>query len=238
MEIKEILNNNRQTTGDYHATAGMTWRRFGESDLLHSPLVYSAFEFRLALERYVFELYHLMVIDGIIKNVTRTKEELLEVRTFSSIITLIHENSGNKLKLYRAFIFNRAFVKIFVPIKKALSVPDIGKYHKYWSKLSEYCHLQLKPTDTWDSNKWIEKGYALLKTVENYLIKISVEEEYGWVAKSSLVKDLSDLREEFVNDSNLTLKSLEIRMNIMKPILELRTGMHNKIVITDKITDY
>jgi hypothetical protein len=27
-------------------------------------------------------------------------------------------------------------------------------------------------------------------------------------------------------------------MDIMKPVLELRTGMHKKVVITDKITDY
>lgn len=238
MEIKEILNNNRHTTGDYHGTAGMAWRCYGEVELLHSPLVYSAFEFRLAMERYVFEIYYFMVKDGIIIDETRTKNELLEISKFSSVITLIHENSGNKLKLNRAFIFNRSFVKIFIPINKSLSVPDIGKFHKFWSKLSEYCHRQLKPSKTWDSDKWVKKGYALLNNVENYLIKISVEEKYGWVYKSTLIKDLIDLRDEFINDNTISQKSLEIKMDIMKPVLELRTEMHKKIVITDKITDY
>ena len=87
------------------------------------------------------------------------------------------------------------------PIHTKLSIPDIGIFHKYWSKLSEYCHRQINPTDTWDSKDWVKRGYLLLNDVENYLVKISVTENYGWVDKSSLVKDLSDLREEFVNDN-------------------------------------
>ena len=154
MEIKELLYNNRQTSGDFHATAGRSWRIHGESKLLHSPLIYSALEFRLAVERYIFEIYYFMVNDGIINDDSRSKSELLDIKKITSVLTLIYENSGNKLKLYRAFTFNRTFSKIMTPIHTKLSIPDIGIFHKYWSKLSEYCHRQINPTDTWDSKDW------------------------------------------------------------------------------------
>lgn len=237
MDVNEILHNNRSTSGDYHAAAGKAWRIYGEDKLLHTPLVYGAFEFRLAIERYIFELYYFMVEDGIITDESRNKNELLEISKFSSIIAIIHENAGNKLKLYRALLFNSAFAKIFTPINKSLSVPDIGKFHGFWSKLSEYCHRQLRPSNTWGSEDWIKRGYTLLNKVENYLIKISVEEVYGWVDKSSLVQELQELREDFIN-KNYSLKSLEIRMNIIKPVLEQRTSMKPKGIFIEQKTEF
>ena len=111
MELNRILKGARETSGDYHAAVGMAWRRFGEKDLLHSPLVYSAFEFRLAIERYVFEIYYLILRDGMISAEGFTDEELKKIDRFSSLIKILHENSGNKLKLKRAFVFNKIFVK-------------------------------------------------------------------------------------------------------------------------------
>ncbi len=231
MDIDDILKKPRQTSGDYHAAAGVAWRKYGEKDLLHSPLVYSAFEFRLAIERYVFEIYYLILRDELISDDDLTDENLKKIDNFSSLIKLIHENAGNKLKLYKAFIFNRVFAKIFTPLPKRLSVPDIGKLHKFWQKLSDYCHRQLQPEITWDSDDWIKKGYELLGDVESYLWEISIKEEYGWVSKPSLTPDLQEEREKFIDDRHMTEKQLELRMKLMKPALDYRAGIPINLIL-------
>lgn len=115
---------------------------------------------------------------------------------------------------------------------KRLSIPDIGKLHKYWQKLSDYCHRQLEPKFTWDSNEWIEKGYELLKEVESYLWKISIEEEYGWVSKSRLIEELQDERTRFINDTNITEETIKnIRHDIgnNKVICALSGGVDSSV---------
>jgi len=230
MELTEILREPRQTSGDYHAAAGMAWRRYGEKDSLHSPLAYSAFEFRLAIERYVFEVYYLVLRDKLISAGDLPDEDLGKIDSFSNLIRLLHENAGNKLRLRRAFIFNRVFARVFTPLLQRLSIPDIGKFHKYWQQLSNYCHRQLQPEITWESEDWIKKGYKLLNEVESYLWEVSVKEGYGWVSKSSLTSNLQEERERFINDPKITEEQLELRMKLIKPALEFRRGIQIDIL--------
>jgi len=234
MKLSEILEKPRHTSGDYHVVAGQTWRRHGEKDLLHSPLAYSVFEFRLAIERYVFEIYYLVLRDKLISGGDLSDEDLKKIDSFSNLIKLLHENIGNKLILRRAFIFNKVFAKVFTPLRKRLSVPDIGRFHKYWQQLSKYCHRQLKPGITWESEEWIKKGYKLLNEVESYLWEISVKEGYGWVSKTSLTSDLQEERERFINDLEITEGQLELRMKLIKPVLDLRAGIPINILFQNK----
>lgn len=230
MELTEILKEPRETSGDYHVAAGMAWRRYGEKDLLHSPLVYSAFEFRLGIERYALEIYYLILKDGLISGAGFTNEELKKIDRFSSLIKLLHENAGNKSKLFRAFVFNSVFTGVFSPLRKRLSIPDIGRFHDYWQRLSVYCHRQLQLKITWKSGDWIKKGYELLNEVESYLWEISVKEAYGWVSKSTLTSDLQDERERFINDPNITESQLKIRMQLIKPALDFRRSIRIDIL--------
>jgi hypothetical protein len=219
MKLEELLENQRLVSGDYHATAGRTWRKFGENKLLHTPLVYSAFEFRLAIERYVFELYILMKKDDLL-NGEVPNDALKQIDRFSNLVRLLHENAGNRFRLYRALLFNRIVAGLFFRMPRPLSIPDIGKFNAYWQRLSDYCHRQLKPAETWGSEKWIKKGYRLVSDVENYLYEISVRENFGWLEKTSLMKELSDERERFLNDKSVTEQSLKVRLEIMGPTLD------------------
>lgn len=216
MNIVDIMKKPRQTSGDYHAAAGVAWLKYGVKESLHTPFLYSAFEFRLAIERYVFEIYYLILLDELISDEVLSDEDLKKMDSFSSLIKLIHENAGNKLKLFRAFKFNSVFVRVFLPLKQSLSVPDIGKFHKFWQKLSYYCHRKLKPEDTWDSSDWIKKGYELLGEIESYLVEISVEQHYGWISKPTLSHDLQNERENFILNQEMTEEQLEKKMQLLK----------------------
>ena len=100
--------------------------------------------------------------------------------------------------------------------------------------MSEYCHRQLKTENTWKLEDWIKKGYELLSEVESYLWEISVIEAYGWVSKPSLTSDLQELRESFINDSNMTEQQLEIRMQLIKPALDFRRDNRIDILSDNK----
>ncbi len=229
MKIEEILNNERQVSGDYHAAAGKAWRIHGEKDLLHSSLIYSVFEFRLAVERYVFELYLLMEIDQLLE-INIPDEALKRFDNFKSLIRILHENAGNKFKLFRVLIFNRHVSEIYFQIPKKLSVPDIGKLSSFWHSLSEYCHKQYKLDNSWASEDWIKKGYKLINEVESYLIQISIIEAFGWVNKNSLGPELSQERERFLNDKEFTEERLTLRLTLMKPVLDLKAGVPTGIL--------
>ena len=67
MAIEDYINNKREVTLEYHLLAAREWRRYGEQDQLHTPLIYSAFEYRCAIERFVFEIFVLMNRDDLLE---------------------------------------------------------------------------------------------------------------------------------------------------------------------------
>lgn len=76
MEVNKIVKKPRDVKANFHVELAQSWRRYGEPKLLHSPLVYSAFEFRLCIEKIVFELYYLMVTENLLEGETLSDEEL------------------------------------------------------------------------------------------------------------------------------------------------------------------
>ena len=131
MTFDDIVINNRETNSSFHLKLAQNWRIRGEPKLLHSPLIYAAFEYRLAIERIVFELYFLMEKENLLPGKLFSKAELKKVDSFSSITKIIFQNAKNKNLLFRALIFNKTFASVFALSKAKLSLPDIGKLQKY-----------------------------------------------------------------------------------------------------------
>lgn len=152
-----------------------------------------------------------------------SKEELKKTESFSSVLSLICEDQGSKLKLYRVLTFNRAWAQAFTPLRKTLSIPDVGKLRKYWQRLSDYCHRQLESSETWESPEWVCKGYGLLNEVETYIWELCVTNERGWVTVSSLPQELLDERQQYIM-GELTESQLKKRLQIIKPVLDQKKG--------------
>lgn len=228
MNMEDIINRERETTAKFHAVVAQSWRRIGEGRLLHSPLVYSAFEYRLAIERIAFELYWLMKREHLLPKGGFSKEELRKIQSFSSLVSKICQDSGSKLKLYRILSFNRVFSQIFTQLPQTLSIPDIGKLQNYWERLSEYCHRQLEPSKTWESSQWIKKGYSRLNEVESYIWQICVSERFGWLQEGSLPNELLKEKDKYMR-GELNESQLKRRMELIKPVLELKKGIFSFI---------
>lgn len=216
METEDFLKGKRENSAAYHLLTAQMWRRKGEPELLHNPLVYASFEYRLSIERIVFELYALL------KNIDKIDDKDLEKYSgISNIIQYIIELMQGKKNLYKALLFNSKFYHIMINLPGSISIPDITKLKKYWSELSNFCHSQIKPAVSWESDEFIKKGYQLLNDIENYLWSITVQQNFGWVNPKTMHKEAQELRIQFINDV-LDIDSVKTRLNLMKPIFELR----------------
>lgn len=217
-DLNTIVHRERDTSSGYHLLMGRGWRIIGESGKLHSPLAYSAFEFRCAIERALIELFLL------IRKENFSQADIKSLERFSSLRTAIIKSAGGKRQLDRMIAFNRIISEgSGAPPNTWTSRIDIGVMEHYWSALSEYCHRQLKPKSTWKSmgDAWLIKGYKLLNEVENYLWEIMVNYHIGWVQPDTLEPEALQARTEFVNGT-ITESDLKTRLSLMSPVLEQR----------------
>ncbi len=217
-DLDQIVKGHRSTAAYYHIHTARGWRIIGEEKLLHSPLSYSAFEFRSAIERVLVELLLL------VKQRNITRKDLDEIQRFSGLKNLLLRSGGGQKVLYRALLFNRILSKtIGIPNDKCPSIPDIDKLSKFWGQLSEYCHRQLMPHVTWDSlgQQWIRDGYALLNKVETYLWEITITSPLGWFRPQTLPPDFLPTRTQFIN-GDINEQSLTTRILLMEPAVHMR----------------
>ena len=216
MRIDKTINGQRKVCADYHLMAAFSWKEYGKNKLLHSPLVYAAFEYRCAIERVIMELYLIM------QHEMTDIEDLSKYERISDLIKKVHElGGGTKRMLYRVLKFN-SIVSEFVMIQgKTLSVPDLGKLHKLWQKLSRYCHRQAKPMDSWDSKDWVAKGYKLLDEVHSYLHVILKEHLFGAMPEKGMPVEVIEAKSDFVKEK-INEEGLRTRLMLMEPVLEAR----------------
>lgn len=224
-KLKDILQEDRETTSDYHTKLGRSWRQYGEPQKLHAPLAYAAYELRIAMERILLELLYL------IKNKQLSPNELNY--PFKNLIRALYKTQSNdKNKLQRKLESNALFFKHLPPQQqtaKKLAIIEIDKIDEYWKKLSKYCHYQRKSNATWQNTPWVNRGYELLNEVENFIWKLEVEYQIGWIDTSQLPQAIKDIEKEFV-EGKITISSLDIRLN-----LSLSTVAHQIIIqVSDK----
>jgi hypothetical protein len=89
-DLNTIVHRQRETSSGYHLLMGRGWRIIGEPDKFHSPLAYSAFEFRCSIERALIELFLL------IRKQNFSHADLKALERFSSLRTAIIQSAGGK----------------------------------------------------------------------------------------------------------------------------------------------
>jgi hypothetical protein len=217
-DLGRIVHHERDLISGYHLMMGRGWRIIGEQEKLHSPLAYSAFEFRCSIERVLIELFVL------VKDKKVTRDDLKNLNSVSNVRKAIHRACGGKKEFERTQIFNRLYSQGGnSPPEIWISRIDVELLERNWSLLSEYCHRQLEPYKTWKSmgNQWLNDGYKLLNEVEGYLWSILVSSHIGWVQPSTMQPEMLEALKDFVS-GKITQSILETRMTIMGPIIHKR----------------
>ncbi len=218
--IQNFIKNKRDTVqSDYHARVGREWRILGESQQLHAPLSYSAFEFRIAMERCLLELLYL------VNNKKLSDKELKY--DIAQIKRALYKNQGSantgKNKLAKRMKFNSIYQKnvgsqMGWP-NNPIAIVDVDKVVRFWNKLSKYCHRQLNADSTWGNPRWVKNGYLLLNEIESYIWEIMVNRSVGWLEPDSLPLEIQNLASDYVEEK-IDESSLDMRLRIILPTLQ------------------
>jgi len=217
MPIQDIIDNDREVNLEYHLVTAREWRQYGEPDQLHSPLIYSAFESRCAIERFVYELFVMMNRDDLLQG----NLDIDRAERFSSLMTIIHERAQNRGRLYRMLRFNFIYVRHMMKLNVDISIPSLGVLQNFWHQLSDYCHKQMLPDQTWNSEEYVSEGYELLNEVENYFYEHLSERRFGWLRINTIPQEAQDFRLQFINEE-ISESQLIGYFNLMRPVLAAR----------------
>lgn len=215
-ELLKKLFEKRQNDSGYHIILGQIWRRFGQNSKNHSALVYSAFEYRLAIERIVFEIYALMKRLRFV-----SKEEAKKLEKLTNVISQIMELVDNNKNFYRLMKFHAILFRTESKLRGSLAVPNISTLKNYWHSLSDYCHMQISPADSWGSQDFLIKGYDTLNQIEDYLWELKMKNYFGMYQMDQWQPEVIKLAEDFVND-RIDESSVKMRLELMKPIIMSR----------------
>lgn len=212
----DFITSKRENSASFHLMIAQKWRRFGEHQKMHHPLVYAALEYRMSIERIVFELFALMKKLKIV-----SKEEEKKFDKLKNIIAQIMEIVENSKYLHRMLLFHSLLFENESQFQGKLAVPDIKVLNKYWHSLSDFCHKKINPDTSWESEEYVDSGYKLLNEVENYLWDLKVNNYFGLYRMDTWQPEVIKLADDFIN-SKIDEKAVITRLRIMKPIILAR----------------
>ncbi len=207
----DFLYSKRHTDSFFHISMARNWLKMSKNSELQSPITYAALEYRLACERVLFELY-LLLIDPQKFNLEKEKRNLQSTNSLMSAIHRVGKNNG-QLKL--AQIFNQYYASLLWKDVATFSIIDAGLIHGYWNKLSTLCHMQVEPSDTWESQVWISKQYDLIVKIDHYFSTIlNTTNSIGWIPLDSLPHQVLEVRKSFLN-REISETSMKTRINLV-----------------------
>ena len=210
-----FLEAAREVTFDWHIVQATRWLEFDAGRELDSVLVHAAVELRAAIERYIFELLYLL------KEGKLSADEEKRCRSITGIFALMKESDP----FYRRTIeFTRLVVSI-TPGLPEITVVDTAYLNRKWQDLSEYCHMQFHPEETFQSRgrKFQKQGFALLREVLQKFHEWQVESNCAVLARSSLPDEVRDVYDKFIREE-VDANQAKSMLVLMEPVLRARQG--------------
>jgi len=211
----KLLEEPREVASDWHIRQAKRLLDFDAGRQLDTVLVYAALELRAAIERTFLEILYLL------KEQPLADEEIKRARSRSGLLALLRETDAS----YRKTIEFTQLVAAVTPGLPAVSAIDTGYLNRKWQELSEYCHLQVKPADTFRSpnREFQRQGFALLDEVLGRFLEWRVNASMGVLQRSSMPEETRSIYDSFVADQ-IDADQARRMLVIATPVLEQRRG--------------
>jgi hypothetical protein len=211
-----LLEEPREVTFDWHIVQVMKWLEWDDGRHLDSTLVYASLDLRTAIERYILEL--LVLLKG--GSVSKTEEK--RCRSIDGVFALMRETDTH----YRKTAQFTEIVARISPGMPEVRVVDTGYLHSKWKLLSEYCHKQLWPQESFASpqREFQEAGFRLIDEVLGRFHEWRWESVAGIIDVGSLSGETKEIYEKFVK-GELTADQVERMLRLMQPVLEQRARL-------------
>jgi hypothetical protein len=208
-----FIEASRNVTFDWHIVQVRKWLQFDGGRELDSVLVYAAVELRAAIERYVFELLYLL------KERSFSADEEKRCRSISGIFALMQETDP----YYKKTVEFTKLVVAITPGMPEVTVVDTAYLKRKWSEVSEYCHMQFHPEQTFESlgKEFQKRGFALIREVLQKFYEWKVESNCAVLVRSSLPEEVRVVYDRFTR-SEIDAPQAKRMLLLMEPALRNR----------------
>jgi hypothetical protein len=171
---------------------------------------------RLSIERYLFELLALL------KNMNFSAEEERKCRSINGIFALMQETDPE----YRKTVEFTRIVASVIPNSPEITIVDTAYLRRKWEELSNYCHKQLAPEESFASpnREFQERGFKLLDEILARFKDWKWESVCGIIHKDSMPDEVKEVYDKFVREE-ITSEETRRMLQIMEPVLSNRLRM-------------
>ena len=139
--MPSFLETPREVTFSFHIRQVKRWLEYDAGRELDSVLVYVALELRAAIERYFFDLLLILRENDI------SDAEAKKCRSRRGIEALMKKSDKN----YRKTLQFSVILAELTPDCPPLNSVNLAKLMRYRDDLSEFCHMQFRPENTYQS---------------------------------------------------------------------------------------
>jgi hypothetical protein len=209
-----FLEQPRKVSFDWHLLQVKKWLDYDSGRELDSVLVYVSTELRIAIERYIFELLYLL------KGERLPPDDEQRCRSIKGLFTVMKETDP----FYRKTI---EFTKMVASMQSydgpEIKVADTKYLRQKWQQLSEYCHRQLHPNETFASlNRSFQKrGFSLVREVFSRFCEWKPGNASGAICRASMPEEVEDVYNKFVAEE-IDEGQARRMLLIMEPVLRDR----------------
>ncbi len=210
-----FLEEKRQVTFDWHITQVLKWLKYDNGRKLDSVLAYASLELRCAIERYLLELLYLL------KDLKLTSDDERRCRSKDGILELMKETESYYIK--RAKFTN--LIASITPGMPKVVIVDIKYLIRMWNTLSDYCHKQLQPEESFDSanREFQEKGFKIINEVVNKFKEWESKGVFGITNKEPMPSEVRSIYEKYIKDE-IDEGRAKRMLKLMEPVLRRRLG--------------
>ena len=112
------------------------------------------------------------------------------------------------------------------PGLQEIAVVDTAYLNRKWQALSEYCHMQLRPEETFRSEyrKFQKRGFTLIREVLQKFHEWKVESNCAVIARSSLPEEVRDVYDRFIREE-IDVGQAKRMLVLMEPVLQARMNL-------------
>lgn len=211
--INSLIEEKREVSYDWHLAQAIKWLKYDNGRELDSILVYASVDLRIAIERYFFELLLLL------KSNNLTSQEQDRCTSKDGILDFVRETEPYYVK--RAKFTN--LIAAITPGFPRVVIVDFKYLTNKWHTLSEYCHKQLAPKESFDSTnrEFQNKGFKVIKDTVDYFMKIERTQAFGLVNPQTMPIEVKNVYEKYIND-DIDDEKAKGTLRIMEPVLRQR----------------
>jgi hypothetical protein len=212
MNIDRLLQEARQVTSEWHVEQASEMLKYAQENASQSALVYASLEVRMALERFVFEM---SIFAG---GGAFAPEELRLASRKGGVFDLL----SRKIKDYRRHLefCNLVLDVNHLPVR--IPIPDLRRFKRLFTDISEYCHFQIDPAETVynPQQRWFLKGITTVRDAIEMLTEL-LQNQRGAMPRDAMAPEVSELLDRYMADE-CDLQTARLHLETMSPVLEAR----------------